>query len=298
MLRVLITGGGGLLAHALRGACPGDMEMTTLGHNDFDLANSEQMGARLAELRPDVVINTAAYNLVDHCEIERELSWRINAAAPGELARICAARSCRLIHFSTDYVFDGEKHRPYAETDATNPLNHYGAGKLAGEQAVLSADAGHVVLRTSWLFGEHPTQSKTYIHSVLRVVREGKPLKAVHDQHSVPTFAPDLASWTLCLAQVEEGGLFHAVNDEGVSRYAWTKIILEEAHQAGLIAGLPAVEPVPTASFNPKIRRPAYTVMSNVKLANRLGRPLGSWREGLRTFLRDSKMLAVAGTTG
>jgi dTDP-4-dehydrorhamnose reductase len=284
-----------LLAHALKGACPGDMQMTALSHNDFDLANSEQMGARLAELRPDVVINTAAYNLVDHCEVERDLSWRINAATPGELAGLCAARSCRLIHFSTDYVFDGEKRHPYAETEAANPLNHYGAGKLAGEQAVLSADSRHLVLRTSWLFGEHPTQTKTYIHSVLRVVREGKPLKAAHDQHSVPTFAPDLASWTLCLVQMEEGGLFHAVNDEGVSRCDWTKIILDEAHQAGLISGPPAVEPVASASFNSKIRRPAYTVLSNAKLANRLGRPLGSWREGLRSFLRNSKMLAVEG---
>jgi dTDP-4-dehydrorhamnose reductase len=298
MLRVLITGGGGLLAHALKCARPEGVELTALGHQDFDLADPRQMAARLAELRPELVINTAAYNLVDQCEIERELSWRINAAGPAELARLCAARSCRLIHFSTDYVFDGEQRHPYAETDAANPLNHYGAGKLSGEQAVLRADPRHLVLRTSWLFGEHPTQTKTYIHSVLRAVRDGKSLKAAHDQHSVPTYAPDLAAWSLRLAQMGARGLFHAVNDDGVSRLDWTRIILEEARQGGLIGRVPAVESVPSASFNARMRRPAYTVLSNAKLASQLGRPLGSWREGLRTFLRNSKMLAVERAAG
>jgi dTDP-4-dehydrorhamnose reductase len=298
MLRVLIAGGGGLLAHALKSACPEGMELTAPGHKDFDLADSQQMAARLAELQPEVVINTAAYNLVDHCEIERELSWRINAIGPAELARLCAARSGRLIHFSTDYVFDGEKRRPYVETDAPNPLNHYGAGKLSGEQAVLSADPRHLVLRTSWLFGEHPAQTKTYIHSVLRAVRDGKSLKAAHDQHAVPTYAPDLANWCWRLAQAEGQGLFHAVNDEGVSRYEWTRIIVEEAHRAGLIPSLSGIEAVPSAFFNPKMRRPAYTVLSNAKLATQLGAPLGSWREGLRAFLRNSKMLAVTRAAG
>ena len=103
----------------------------------------------------------------------------------------------RLVHYGTDYVFDGEKKSPYLETDAPNPLNHYAAGKLAGEQAVLRASPNHLVLRTSWVFGGHPTQTKTFVHTVLRAAREGRELKATTDQASVPTFAPDLAQWTL-----------------------------------------------------------------------------------------------------
>ena len=298
MLRVVITGGGGLLAGALKAAPPQGIELLALGHAEFDLANSQQMAMRVAELRPQVVINTAAYNLVDGCETERELSWRINAAGPADLAALCSARSCRLIHFSTDYVFDGEKRHPYLEADVANPLNHYGAGKLAGEQAVLQADARHLVLRTSWLFGEHPIQTKTYIHAVLRAVAEGKALRAARDQHSVPTYALDLACWAWHLTRAGAEGLFHAVNDEGVSRYDWTRIIVEEAHAAGIIPRLPEVEPVTSASFNPTMRRPAYTVLSNEKLASLIGSPLGSWRGGLRAFLRNSKRLAVSRAAG
>jgi len=297
MLKVLITGGEGLLAHALKTLNAPSAELVLLGHQDFDLTNKERMAEQLAILRPDVVINTAAYNLVDHCEIERELSWAVNSAGPENLAVLCAEHSCRLVHFGTDYVFDGESLRPYIETDAPNPLNHYGAGKLAGEQAVLRASPDHLVLRTSWLFGDHPTQTKTYIHSVLRAAGGGKALKAAHDQYSVPTYAPDLAQWTLSLVERRAHGLFHAVNDEGVSRYDWTRAILEEARHAGRLQQIPEVEPVPTGYFNPTMRRPAYTVLSNEKAAGCLGKPLGSWRAGLRAWLGNGlvlrKMLAA-----
>lgn len=289
---IIVTGGGGLLADALKRMAPQGVELILLGHADFELTNRDLMSSRLAELRPEVVINTAAYNLVDRCEIERDLSWAVNASAPQALAELCAQKGIRLVHYSTDYVFDGAKQAPYVETDATNPLNHYGAGKLRGEQGVLTADARHLVLRTSWLFGEHPTQSKTYIHSVLRAVRAGKGLKAAYDQHSTPTYAPDLAAWTFHLVRAGAQGLFHAVNDEGVSRCDWTKIIVAEAYAAGLISELPSVEAVPSASFNPTMRRPAYTVMNNGKLAGVLGRALGSWRAGLKLYLEGVKDLA------
>ena len=156
---------------------------------------------------------------------------------------------------------------PYAETDATNPLNHYAAGKFAGEQAVLRASPEHLVLRTSWVFDWHPTQAKTFVHTILKAAREGRALKATTDQVSVPTYATDLAQWTLDLLRAGAGGLFHAVNDEGVSRFDWAKIILEEAVRAGLISAAPPVEPVSSSFFNSTMRRPDYTVMSNEKLS-------------------------------
>lgn len=285
MERILVTGGDGLLAYQLRKIAPRDRDGWFPGHAEFDLTNPELMAQRLAEWRPQVVINTAAYNLVDRCEIERDLSWAINATAPQTLAELCAEKNIRLVHYSTDYVFDGAKKSPYTEADAANPLNHYAAGKLAGEQAVLRTSPAHLVLRTSWVFDWHPTQTKTFIHTILKSAREGRPLKSATDQASVPTFASDLAQWTLELVRRGASGLFHAVNDEGLSRFDWAKSILAEACRAGLLTAEPPVEPVSSSFFNPTMRRPDYTVMSNGKLSGQLGRRLGSWRPGLRKML-------------
>jgi len=290
-MKILVSGGGGLLAHCLQESASVDRvdHFVFLGHAEFDLTRPDLMAERLAQLQPDVVINTAAYNLVDRCEIERDLSWSVNALGSETLARLCAETNARLVHYGTDYVFDGEKKSPYAETDQPNPLNHYAAGKLFGEQAVLRASPKNLVLRPSWVFGSHPTQTKTFIHTVLRAARSGNGLKATTDQISVPTYAPDLAQWTLELLRLNASGLIHAVNDEGVSRFDWTQIILEEALRAGLLSSMPLAEPVTTAFFNSAIRRPDYTVLSNGKLAKLLGRPAGSWRSGLKKMLAQMK---------
>lgn len=285
MLKILVAGRDGLLAYALRQLQAKDCELIFSTRSDFDLTSPAQMQDQLNAIAPQIVINTAAYNLVDRCEQERELSWAVNATGPKTLAMMCAQRNIRMLHYSTDYVFDGAKKSAYVETDTPNPLNHYGAGKLAGERAVLAASPKHLVLRTSWIFGWHPTQMKTFVHSVLRAAREGRVLKVATDQTSVPTFAPDLAWWTLELVQLGASGLFHAVNDEGVSRYDWTKIILDEAVQAKLFTAAPPVEPVTTAFFNSAMHRPDYTVMSNKKLATLLGHKLGSWQSGLKKVL-------------
>ena len=285
MQRILVTGGGGLLAYQLKKIAPRDLKFSFLGHAEFELTNPDMMAQRLAELRPDLVINTAAYNLVDRCEVERDLSWAVNATAPQKLAELCAEKNIRLVHYSTDYVFDGAKKSPYTETDPTNPLNHYAAGKFAGEQAVLQTSPTHLVLRTSWVFDWHPTQTKTFIHTILKSARDGRPMKSATDQASVPTFASDLAQWTLELARAGASGLYHAVNDEGLSRFEWAKSIAAEAFRAGLIRTEPEVEPVLSSYFNATMRRPDYTVMSNEKLSRQLGHQLGSWRPGLRKML-------------
>lgn len=288
-MKTLVTGGDGLLAHQLKKIAPRNFELLFAGHAEFDLANPGLMAQRLAEWHPQIIVNTAAYNLVDRCEIERDLSWLVNATAPETLAKLCAEKNIRLVHYSTDYVFDGKKKLPYAETDTANPLNHYAAGKFAGEQAVLRASPKNLVLRTSWVFDWHPTQTKTFVHTVLKSAREGRAFKSTTDQVSVPTFATDLAQWTLDLLRAGAGGLFHAVNDEGVSRFDWAKIILDEAVRTGLISSAPAVEPVLSSFFSTTMRRPDYTVMSNEKLSRQLGRPLGSWRAGLRKMLAQMK---------
>jgi dTDP-4-dehydrorhamnose reductase len=283
--RILVTGGDGLLAQAIRKLAPKDFQVVFLAHADFDLTSPDMMKQQLTEFSPQVVINTAAYNLVDRCEVERDLSWAVNGAGPQKLAELCTSAGSRLVHFGTDYVFDGAKKSPYTEEDLPNPVNHYAFGKLFGERAVLAASPLHLVLRTSWVFGSHPTQAKTFVHTVLRAGREGRELKATTDQVSVPTFAEDLARWTLELIRAEATGLVQAVNDEGVSRYDWARAILDEAIAAGLLTVVPPVEPVTAAYFSSTMRRPDYTVMSNEKLAGLLGRRPGSWRAGLKKML-------------
>jgi dTDP-4-dehydrorhamnose reductase len=286
IMKVLITGVNGLLGGALRQRAV-EHECTTLDHAEFDLTKPDQMAARLSALRPDVVINTAAWNAVDRCETERDVSWAVNAEGPKALAQLCTRFGTKLVHYGTDYVFDGAKRVPYVETDAPRPLNHYAAGKLAGERAVLADNPRHLVLRTSWLFGHNPAQPKSYVHTVMRQALAAKPLRAVTDQTSVPTWAPDLANWTFRLLDVDASGLLHAVNDEGVSRWEWTIAILEEARRTGLLAAVPEVEPVTTDYFSPGMKRPTYTVLDNHKAAARLGHSLGTWRKGLAELLRE-----------
>jgi dTDP-4-dehydrorhamnose reductase len=285
MSSILVTGGDGLVAHALKELNAADHDLILLGHRDFDLTNSAQMRQQLDAINPQVVINTAAYNLVEQCEKEREISWNVNATGPGTLAQLCAEKNLRLVHYSTDYVFDGAKNAPYLEADPPHPLNHYGAGKLASESNVLAASSRHLVLRTSWVFGAHPTQTKSYVHSILRAAQSGRDLKATSDQISVPTFAGDLARWTLEMIQKNGSGLFHAVNDEGVSRFDWTEVILAEASRTGLIAQLPKVESVTSDFFKSTMPRPKDSRLDNGKLAKFLGHSLGSWRGGLRKML-------------
>ena len=296
-MRILVTGGQGLLAHALRSLASPTHMLEVLGRGEFDLLQPDSMRTALDRLQPEVVINTAAYNAVDQCEVERDLSWSVNATAPGVLARLCAERAICLVHYGSDYVFDGGKDTPYVETDAHAPLNHYGVGKLAGEVAVLAGSSSNLVLRTSWVFGGHPTQTKSYPHTVLRMAKAGLVLRATTDQISAPTFAQDLAAWTLALIEQGAQGLFHAVNDEPLSRYAWTCAILERIKALGLVRELVSVEGVPTSYFNPKIRRPGYSALSNQRLSAALGRPLGSWRTGLERFLAEEQLRAAEGVS-
>jgi dTDP-4-dehydrorhamnose reductase len=281
-MKILITGADGLLAYALKEAAPANVELMMCGRTAFDVTKPEQMRVQMRVHRPEIVINTAAYNMVDRCEIERERSWAVNATGPQFLGELCAEAGCRLVHYGTDYVFDGSKGAAYVEEDMPNPVNHYAVGKLAGEQAVLRGPQ-NLVLRVSWLFGWHPTQRKSYVHTVLNQVRKGQSLKATTDQSSAPTYVPDLARWTFALIDRGATGLWNAVNDGGLSRFEWTRVIVDELARLGLPKV--EVEPVTTAYFSPGIRRPTFTVLSNAKLARALGQAPGSWKPGLAQLL-------------
>jgi dTDP-4-dehydrorhamnose reductase len=291
-LRILVTGSDSLLAHCLRQIWSRNDDLVFCDSKQFDLTSRDCIAVQLREHRPQLLINTAAYNLVDRCEQERTRSWEVNAKGPEVVADLCATSRCKLIHFSSDYVFDGTRTTPYQEVDQPNPINHYGAGKLHGEGAVLRASPENLVLRTSWLFGPHPTQAKSFVHAVLRQSQAGAVLKVTTDQIAAPTYAPDLAGWVRELVETGASGLFHAVNDGGLSRYDWALSIIQSARKLGILKSQPTVEPVFTSHFGASMRRPAYTVLSNQKAAQYLGHSLGSWRTGLEKLLE--MMLGVS----
>ena len=261
--------------------------LLSVNREEFDLTRPDQMEEVVSETRPDVVISTAAYNAVDRCETERDVSWNANAVAPKMLAKICSRHQCRLVHFSTDYVFDGEKRTPYTESDSPAPVNYYARGKLAGEEAVLAADGAHLVMRTSWLFGQNVDHPKTFVHTILRQGVLGRAMKSTTDQNSVPTYVPDLAGWTVSLIEKGAHGLLHAVNDDPVSRIVWARAIVKEAEVAGLIEEAPFIEPVTTDYFTPGMARAEYTALDNSSMARILGVRPGSWRFGLAKMMRE-----------
>jgi dTDP-4-dehydrorhamnose reductase len=296
-VKILVTGGRGQLGRSLvraaaargeargqaRGEARGDAEVAiiALGRDLLDITAPAQIAAALRAHAPEVVINGAAYTGVDRAEAERDRAFAINADGAGSVARACAAHAIPLLHVSTDYVFDGTQARPYREDDPVSPINAYGASKAAGERQVL--DAGGVVVRTSWLFGEG---GPSFVHSMLRLARERPVLRVVADQHGCPTCADDLAAALLELATREPSGIYHACGDGPTTWHGFATAIVDAARRHTALA-CERVEPITTAEYPTPARRPAYSVLDTGRL-RALGIALPPWRTGL------SRVLAAA----
>lgn len=253
-MRILVTGAGGLLGRALVRAA----DVVALDRAALDIGDARAVQAALARVRPDVVINAAAWTDVDGCEGDAARAFASND--PAALAAACGAR---LLHVSTDQVFDGQARRPYRPDDATGPVNVYGASKLSGERTVLAA--GGTVVRTSWLFGEG---GRGFVPALLRAARAGERLRVVDDRHGCPTYAGDLAAELLALAAAPPGGVLHVCGDEPTTWHGFARAILPDAE----------IEPIRAAAWPAAAPRPAYTVLAP-------SRPPRSWRAALRQFL-------------
>ncbi|MGL4318322.1 MAG: dTDP-4-dehydrorhamnose reductase, partial [Pseudomonas sp.] len=191
-MRVLITGRHGQVSRELQLSL-GQHELLVLGHEQLDLADADAIRRQVRELRPDLLINAAAHTAVDQAESEPELAFAINATAPGVLAEEAAALAVPLIHYSTDYVFDGSKDGPYIEDDGTGPLGVYGRSKLAGEDAIRAVGGQHLILRTSWVYSLH---GKNFLLTMQRLLQEREELRVVGDQFGAPTWAGSIARAT------------------------------------------------------------------------------------------------------
>lgn len=274
-MRFVVLGAAGQLGRDLCPRLPG--EVTALDRSGFDLARLEAMAPRLREFRPDVVVNCAAYNLVDRAEDDPEAAFAVNVWGVRRLALACRELGCVLAHFSTDYVFglDPDRHTPYTADDAPGPVSAYGLSKLAGEYLVRSLCPRHYVIRTCGLYGLWGRGGKggNFVEAMLRGAAKGQPLRVVHDQRCTPSYTADVAEATVPLVQSGRYGLYHMTNAGSCTWYEFARTILE---LAGVKA---AVTPITTAELGAAARRPAYSV-----LANNVP-PLRSWQEALAGYL-------------
>jgi dTDP-4-dehydrorhamnose reductase len=252
-----------------------------LAHEDMDIGDDAAVRRVLAELRPDVVVNTAAFHNVPKCETEVERAYALNAVAPRRLARVCKELGARLVHVSTDYVFDGDKQTPYVETDRAMPLNVYGVSKLAGEHEVLSADGNHQVVRSSGLYGIRPCRAKggNFIDTMYRVAAQQPEVRVVNDEVLTPTFTADLAAQIRLLALEGRPGLFHATNQGSCSWYEFARAIFD------LGAITTPLRPSSVRDMAAAVRRPFYSVLENAALAAAGLDRMRHWRAALDDYM-------------
>ena len=277
-MRILLTGRAGQVGSALQRALAPLGELIAHDRASLDLA---RMGDAIARAKPDVVVNAAAYTAVDRAERESEAAFRINAEAVGELAREARAAGALLVHFSTDFVFDGEKHAPYVEDDLPNPLNVYGRSKLEGEKAIAASGCRHLIFRTSWVYA---SSGRNFLRAILAAAREKPEVRVVDDQHGAPTSSLDIAAAVariLALPGVErKGGLYHMTAAGETTWYGFARAILEAK---GIRVPLVAI---PSTAYPTAARRPKNSRLDNAKLAAAFGVALPDWREGLAAVLR------------
>lgn len=251
---------------------------------DFD--DTAALVALLDRIRPDWVVNAAAYTAVDRAEEDHDAAWRANAEAPDVIARWCAAAGVPLVHYSTDYVFDGQGSRPYREDDATAPLGVYGASKLAGEDAIRAAGGRHLIFRTAWVYASH---SSNFLRTMLRVGAERDVLRVVADQVGTPTPAALVADVTAQVLQHpgQLCGTWHLTPHGETSWHGFAEAIFAEAVAAGKLARAPKVEAITTAEYPTPAKRPAYSHLDVTKLESDFGIALPDWRTGLQRVIAE-----------
>lgn len=290
--KVLVVGAGGQLGQELQRTAAEDVACVPLTRAQLDIADAAAVAQCFAEVAPELVINAAAYTAVDKAESEPEAAHRGNAEGPGILAQACARQGVRLIHISTDFVFDGHSSLPYRPEAPVAPLGEYGRSKLAGELAFLHAQPEGMILRTGWVYSSF---GGNFVKTMLRLMGEREELSVVTDQVGTPTWAHGLAQavWAAA-ARPRLSGIYHW-SDAGVcSWYDFAVAICEEALALGLLSRPVKVRPIPTSEYPTPARRPAYSVLDKSKSWRDFALEGVHWRAQLRAMLADFKELADA----
>jgi dTDP-4-dehydrorhamnose reductase len=276
--------GGGQIATAVVKAAPGGTEVVARARAQLDIADPAAVAKTFAHLKPAWVVNAAAYTAVDLAEDNQAQAKAVNDGAVASLAEAAARSGSRLLHLSTDFVFDGTSGRAYLPTDATNPLSVYGATKLAGERHVL-ADKGGVVLRTSWVYA---STGKNFVLTMLKLMKEREQLKVVCDQIGSPTWAASAAAaiWGLIQA-APHGGVYHWTDLGVASWYDFAVAIQEEARSRNLLPRSVSILPIPSSDYPTRARRPAFSVLNTESTRAATGLAGQHWRENLRRMLDE-----------
>ncbi len=285
-MKTLITGAGGQVGRALTALAPEEFEVVAAARGDLDLADAGASAEFIATLAPDLIINAAAYTAVDRAESEPELAREINAAAAGRLAAAARAQGARMIHLSTDFVFDGSHSTPYPPDALTAPLSVYGRTKLEGERLVQTRlPEASVILRTAWVYA---AVGHNFLLTMLRLMGEGKSLRVVADQIGTPTSAASIAEtvWALA-AQADLRGTYHWTDAGVASWYDFAVAISEEAAACGLLSNPADVTPITTAEYPTAARRPAFSVLDTRSTTAATGLTPQHWRVRLRQVLRE-----------
>lgn len=286
-MKVCITGADGQLGQALANNYAAQHELTLLNRQALDISDAALCKKMIDTHKPNIIINAAAYNAVDKAEEEQTLAMAINAKGPGHLAELCAEQDIRFIHISTDFVFSGHSHRPYQTDDKTAPVNTYGKSKLLGEQAVLKASKQHVVIRTSWLYGNH---ANSFVNKALDWLKAGKHLRFVCDQISTPTEVNTLSkAIERCIDHDHLSGIFH-ISDAGVaSRYDFVCAIRDIALRLKLIDQASIVTPINASDFRLPAARPYYSVLDKHSTWAALNIEAEHWYSTLENMLSHFK---------
>ncbi len=285
-MKILLAGGSGQLAQELQPILLSWGEVIAVDRTRVDLSQPESIRQAMTEIQPNLVVNAGAYTAVDKAENEPELARTVNGIAPGIFAEECEKLGASLIHFSTDYVFDGSRGSAYLETDITNPLGTYGKSKLAGEEAIRQAGNRHIIIRTAWVYGNGGKGN--FVKTMLRLGKEREEIRVVADQIGSPTWTGDLAAATSqIIPQIkpEIFGTYQYTNSGVCSWYDFAIAIFEEAAKLGFPLKVQRVIPITTAEYPTPAKRPAFSVLSTVKISALLGTYPPHWRQGLRQML-------------
>ncbi len=287
-MKVLITGKNGQLGYELQQTAPQGVEVFAFDSSELNIADQTSVQKVIAHIKPNLVINAAAYTAVDKAENDEQVAYAVNAKGPEYLALACKEIGARLIHVSTDFVFDATKNTPYDTSDQTNPLGVYGASKLAGEQAITSNHADNsVIIRTSWVYSSH---GNNFVKTMLRLMAEKPQLGVVSDQIGSPTWAKGLAKACWAFAQNTNAGIYH-YSDLGVaSWYDFAAAIQALGIEKGLLQKPIPINPIKATAYPTPAKRPAYSVMNTDDTYELLGEQGKHWRAALSEMLNELKM--------
>ncbi len=286
MQKILLIGSQGQVGQELKKTLPQTGEVISVTRTELDLSDPGVIVEVIERIKPDFIVNAAAYTAVDKAQSEPEIARKINAQAPAVMAKASKNIGATLLHISTDYVFNGQKNTPYLENDSTDPLGIYGITKRDGEQSIQEVGGRHIILRTAWVYGAYGKGN--FVKTMLRLGQEKELIKIVCDQVGSPTWSYDIAMRiTEILKNIEKvpTGIYHFTDSGSISWYDFAMNIFEEARKLGFAFKLQEIIPINTHEYPTPAKRPAYSVLSNQKLTDCLGTYPPYWRDSLKKML-------------